>query len=293
MTNPFARRKASEDDYTPRRSEDAYAGVGRRSEDAYAGVGRSSEDTQGGGPFGAKRKGSQDTPPPRRSDERDRRPPSNDSSTGGGVSTGMTVSGMIIPNKSTIAEEEIEVPYGQAQRDRDTVSGMSVVGMGRDGEDTDGEDLRSPKIALGGLSGLTARLRGASVDEEGGGTRSGGEDYYDKMSLGRASVGSDRSTGVPVAGLRLNSNARGEDAEKMRREYEYKIATMQSRIAGLERDLGGAADERDARSDLHREERERGESKVKEGEERVRAMEEELVGLRRVCVSVGSSYSEY
>ena len=192
---------------------------------------------------------------------------------------------MIIPNKSTIAEEEIEVPYGQ-QQNRDTVSGMSV--GGRDGDDTDGDDMRSSKMQLGGLSGLTARLRGTSVDDEDergvGGTRSGGEDYYDKMSLGRTSVGSDRSGPAgPVAGLRLGGNKAGtEDTEKMRRDYEYKLATMQNRIAGLERDLGGAADEREARSEMHKEERERGENKMKEGEARVRMMEDELSELRRV-----------
>ncbi|KAF7976222.1 hypothetical protein HWV62_7240 [Athelia sp. TMB] len=277
LNNPYGRRKASEDEYAPRRSEDAYGGVGRASEDT--------DPNGSGSPFGARRKMSQDTPPPRRSDERDRRPPSNsDSNSTSGGNAGMATSGMIIPNKSTIAEEEIEVPYGQ-QQNRDTVSGMSV--GGRDGDDTDGDDMRSSRMQLGGLSGLTARLRGTSVDDEDergvGGTRSGGEDYYDKMSLGRASVGSDRSGPAgPVAGLRIGGNKAGaEDTEKMRRDYEYKLATMQNRIASLERDLGGAADEREARSEMHKEERERGENKMKEGEARVRLMEDELNELRR------------
>ncbi|KZP11245.1 hypothetical protein FIBSPDRAFT_899136 [Athelia psychrophila] len=253
--SPFPRRKASEDQYAPRRSEDAYGGMGRTSED------------------NERRKNSQDTPPPRRSDERDRRPPSNTDNAG---NQGLATSGMIIPNKSTIAEEEIEVPYGRQQAgNRDTVASSAL------GDDTDG----SPKMTLGGLSGLTARLRGASMDDEdergAGGTRSGGDDYYDKMSLGRTSVGSDRSgAGASVAALRLGGN-KGEDTEKIRRDYEYKLATMQSRIAGLERDLGGAADEREARSDMHKQERERGESRAKQGEERVRMMEEELSELRR------------
>ena len=58
----------------------------------------------------------------------------------------------------------------------------------------------------------------------------------------------------------------GED-ERMRRDYEFKIATMQSRIAGLERDLEDA--------------QERG-RKWAESEERARAMEDEIVQLRRV-----------
>ena len=55
--------------------------------------------------------------------------------------------------------------------------------------------------------------------------------------------------------------------ERMRRDYEFKIATMQSRIAGLERDLEDA--------------QERG-RKWAESEERARAMEDEIVQLRRV-----------
>ena len=58
----------------------------------------------------------------------------------------------------------------------------------------------------------------------------------------------------------------GED-ERVRREYEYKIATMQTRITGLERDLQDAHDR---------------EQKWMEGEQRVRAMEQELDELRRV-----------
>ena len=114
-----------------------------------------------------------------------------------------------------------------------------------------------------------------------GETRSG-DDYYDKMSLGRASVASDRSgmgsrfgvngtgsgrgsaLGVAVGGGA--GGASGEEQEKLRRDYEYKIATMQSRIAGLERDLGEKGER---------------ENKWAQGEERVRVMEEELVGLRR------------
>ena len=59
----------------------------------------------------------------------------------------------------------------------------------------------------------------------------------------------------------------GEDVESLRREYEYKIATMQTRIAGLERDLEDA------------QERER---KWQESEGRVREMEDDLMELQRV-----------
>lgn len=86
---------------------------------------------------------------------------------------------------------------------------------------------------VGGLNGLSARLK--QVDEEDNhptrnGVASNGDDYFDRMSYGRTSVASDRSA----------SKVPGEEEEKIRREYEYKIATMQNRIAGLEKDLGDA-----------------------------------------------------
>jgi protein SPA2 len=162
---------------------------------------------------------------------------------------------MIIPNKSTIAEEEIEVPYGRQVRD----SGSTAIDdRERSHEhDTDGEhDRISPGI---GLSGLSARFK-QDDDESAGGARSGstaGDDYFDKMSFGRASVASDRST----------SKMAGDDEDRLRRDYEYKIATMQNRIATLERDLENADDARKRAAD---------------GESRVRRMEEELMEFRKV-----------
>jgi len=99
---------------------------------------------------------------------------------------------------------------------------------------TDGEQESSPMV--GGLNGLSARL--GRVDEEGSppvrnGVPGAADDYFDRLSYGRTSVASDRSV----------SKVPGEEEEKIRREYEYKIATMQNKIAGLERDLEDA-DER-------------------------------------------------
>jgi protein SPA2 len=100
----------------------------------------------------------------------------------------------------------------------------------RDHRHTDGELESSPMV--GGLNGLSARLK--QVDEEDNHPRNGvpsnGEDYFDRMSYGRTSVASDRSV----------HKLPGEEEEKIRREYEYKIATMQNKIAGLERDLEDA-----------------------------------------------------
>ena len=81
---------------------------------------------------------------------------------------------MIIPNKSTIAEEEIEVPYGREVRDS---TGTAVDERGRDrdrmsgrarsrdlsrGTDTDA-DADEP---IGGLSGLSARLQQVDADDD-------------------------------------------------------------------------------------------------------------------------------
>src|SRR5882762_2955374 len=72
-----------------------------------------------------------------------------------------------------------------------------------------------------------------------------------------------------------------KEHEKMKRDHEYKIATMQSRIAVLEHDYLGWKGER-----------EKWENKWLEGEERVRVMGEELVGLRRVsCLFFPSFFS--
>ncbi|KAG2131707.1 uncharacterized protein EDB93DRAFT_1311288 [Suillus bovinus] len=136
-------------------------------------------------------------------------------------------SGMVIPNKSTIAEEDIEVPYGREMRESSGTAVDTRDGV-REFDTTDGEHEHWDQ--RGGLSGLSARLRNVHTeDDDVGDVRS---DEYDKVSLGRASVTSDRSIG----GSRMPSAA-GDEQERLRRDYEFKIATMQSRITSLERDL--------------------------------------------------------
>ena len=260
----------------------------------------------GDSPPAGRRKPSQDTSAPRRSEDKDRTGFGSRASTAASDSTAGTGSvtttnatsatgGMIIPTKSTIAEEEIEVPYGRDGRESGgtAVDERGVGAIGGGGADTDVEsaapesasEYQKSPLALGGLSGLSARLREEEEDLVGEAGRSG-EEYYDKMSLGRASVASDRSggrygggsgrgsalgagLGGGGVGVGLGGVGGGGEEEKMRRDYEYKIATMQSRIAGLERDLGGQGER---------------ENKWIEGEEKVRVMEEELAGLRRVSL---------
>ena len=255
----FGKHRPSDDEVPPRRSEDAYG-----------------SDTNPYG-LGSRKKPSQDIargPIP----DFGRRPSASTSihsdSTGTtNAQSATATSGMIIPNKSTIAEEDIEVPYGREEA-RDS-SIMAVGDRGRDGDgDTYGgideeHELGGPSV--GGLSALGARLRGQVSgdvldDEEGGGVRSG-DDYFDKVSLGRASVTSDRSAAV-VRSIGGRVSVGGEDHERLRREYEFKIATMQGRIVTLERDLANS---------------EQREKELRGGQQRIILLEEEIDGFRKVC----------
>jgi hypothetical protein len=160
-------------------------------------------------------------------------------------------SGMVIPNKSTIAEEDIEVPYGREMRESSGTAIDTREGV-REFDTTDGEHEHWDQ--QGGLNGLSARLGNVHTeDDDVGDVRS---DEYDKISLGRTSVTSDRS----ISGSRMPSAA-GDEQERLRRDYEFKIATMQSRITSLERDL---------------------EQRELDTQQTVRRLEEELEGFRKV-----------
>lgn len=231
----------------PRRSQDDYnPPVGRRGDDPY-GEASPNEPLSDRDPYASssRRKPSQDTTATVRSQPQDlgRRP----SVASGSDSTGTTnaqsatiTSGIIIPNKSTIAEEDIEVPYGRSESAP---------------EDVDGETDE----VEGGLSALARRL-GQDPDTDGGGRS---DDYFDKISFGRASVASDRS--ARVGGGRVSA-ALNEDNEKMRRDYEFRIATMQSRITVLER----AIEDGDLRG-----------RQLEQSDQRVKQLEDELDKFRR------------
>ncbi|KAH8115471.1 hypothetical protein DFH11DRAFT_1688560 [Phellopilus nigrolimitatus] len=278
-------RRPSEENNRRRPSEDAY---GNRSEDGGYNVRRPSEDSfnREGFATSSRRKPSQDIDRRRRSpditlsgrrsgeDDRElvRRPSGSISTTSDSTNATNAQREVIIPNKSTIAEEDIEVPYGRERESSSTAVGgrASRSPDTRDRSpdqraDTDGEGItdnepasaRSPQLetgGFGGLSGLTARLRDRSMEEEDEDAWSGqgrsGEEYFDKMSFGRASVASDRSAGVGQSSRVSASMNAGRmsktggslnvDVEGLRREYEYKIATMQNRLTGLERSLEDA-----------------------------------------------------
>ncbi|KAF9268744.1 hypothetical protein L218DRAFT_954190 [Marasmius fiardii PR-910] len=283
--------RRSEDNYSGRRSEDSYSGRpsadsyrGRVSEDSYRG--RASEDRYSPS-LSSRRKPSQDTT--RRSEDRERLPredygrgrkPSI-SASDSTVNTPSTIatSGMIIPNKSTMEEEYIEVPYG---RDRDIRESGSTATTtdDRDRRDTSQErgydnepdsaseyPSPSPMSPPRGLSGLSARLRGVEDDDDIGGKS--GDDIFDRdrTSLSRASINSDRSvTGISSRLASTGRSAPTADQEKIRKDYELKIATMQTQITNLQRDLS---------------ESQEGERRMKDSETRVKQMEEELDNFRK------------
>ncbi|KAF9070817.1 hypothetical protein BDP27DRAFT_1323049 [Rhodocollybia butyracea] len=252
----YDRRRPSEDLYGGRMSDDSYAGNSRR-------------------------KGSQDTTTRRSEDkerEYNRRPSAasvsgNSDSTMTGAQSTMATSGMIIPNTSTMEEEYIEVPYGRDARE----SGSSINDEREQSRDrgpdsfspgfTDDEpDSASqypspltPNSPAVGLSGLSARLQ---ADDDEPPFRAEGDDFYDKPSFGRNSANSDRSYSNRMGGRASVA----EDNEKMKRDYEFRIATMQTQISNLQRDLG------DSR---------RNETKLEDSEARVQQLEEELATVRR------------
>ena len=259
------RRRPSEVESVPsgRRSEDSH----RRNEDLHGG--RASEDNYPASVLSStsRRKISQDT-------TRDyARQGGTVSSSGTSFSMSTTnpsqsttaTSGMVIPNKSTIEEEYIEVPYGKDADDRDRSREASTdVNRMTDGELESASDYASPRTPLSppaGLSGLSARLRGVSGDDEDRVRTS--DDFYDKY--GRSSTGLDQSLGS------LRSEGRAlEDSDKIKKDYEYKIVTMQTQISNLHRDL----------EDMNEKDQ-----KLKAAEAKVWQMEQELVAVRRVSIS--------
>ncbi|KAH9485141.1 hypothetical protein JR316_0002048 [Psilocybe cubensis] len=274
------RRRPSETDFNVgRRSEDAY----RRPDDAYAA--RPPDDGLSAA-LASRRKPSQDIT--RRSEDRGRdfgrRPSQATSMTSDSTAMGSTApsqsttatSAVIIPNKSTMEEEYIDIPYGREGResgvttidDRERAGDIGRLGNGADTEPDSASDYPSPMSAVtppAGLGGLSARLQGVEDEDDIGPGNRSGDELYDKY--GRSSVDSSRSAGQNVIGSRMMTRmSTSEDTEKMRREYEYKIATMQNQITTLQRDLGDSNE---------------AERKRKESEARVSQLEEELVGFRQ------------
>ncbi|KAH7873105.1 uncharacterized protein C8R40DRAFT_1113973 [Lentinula edodes] len=271
------------------------------SEDLYGG--RTNDDNYASSIL-SRRKASQDTTT-RRSEDRERereysRRPSaaasmsgNSDSTATAAQSTMTTSRMIIPNTSTMEEEYIEVPYGRDARE----SGSSINDerdRSRDTRQTRGFSLgftdddpdsasnyaspMSPNSPAVGLSGLSAKLK-TDEHEDGPSTRSG-DDFYNKpLFYGRNSANSDRS--VNAYSNRMGGRASVvEENEKMRRDYEFRIATMQTQISNLQRDLGDSPQTQFKLSES--EMRVRVLRRAEEQKSAMRALHKELDDLREI-----------
>ena len=94
--------------------------------------------------------------------------------------------------------------------------------------------------------------------------RGSGDDAYEKV--GRSTV-ENRSPAPSINSRLTGARSVTDDAQKMRSEYEYKIATMQMQISNLQRDLVNATET---------------EKLLQESEKRVKKLEEELSGVRQV-----------
>lgn len=230
----------------------------------------------------SRRKPSQDTT--RRSDERDgvfgRKPSQSTRNTSDSTfgtsqppahSTTAT-SSVIVPNKSTIEEEYIDIPYGREGRD----SGFGERhgnGMRVDDAPDSASDYPSPSSTRSppaGLGGLAARLKRDDDDDDMPPANTSGENPFDdKYSRTIGESSRSLTEGVVLASRVVAGRTNvTEDTEKLKMEYEHKISTMQSQISDLRRDLGHAAET---------------EKSYRESEKRIKQLEEELAGFRQVC----------
>ncbi|KAG8904620.1 component of the polarisome [Tulasnella sp. 403] len=164
---------------------------------------------------------------------------SMDSSYTPSVAPSTATPGMIIPTKSTIAEEEIQVPYGNDDEDKGDESEGTVESPNK----PRGKAARTVSHGFGALGAnlLNTPLSPATDDE---GMEREQKGLYDQLSVGRASIASSGSGLNGTRGVREEREA----AEQMRSEYEFKIATMQNKMANLENELAAVKEVRVAPS---------------------------------------------
>ena len=161
-------------------------------------------------------------------------------------------------------EEYIDIPYGRDGRD----SGLEERHGGEGHESA--SDYPSPlstRSPLAGLGGLTARLKSMDDDDDIPGSRSG-DDSYDKIG-GQTNEISRSPAGSMSSRITGGRTSVADDALKLRTDYEYKIAAMQTQISDLQRDLNNATE---------------AEKSYQDSEKRVTQLEEELSGFRQVIL---------
>lgn len=148
----------------------------------------------------------------------------------GSVAT--ATSGLVIPNKSTITEEEIRVPYA----DDDGAIDDKYDDQDQSVEDTDNNDSRtalkapsSPSTAIKGLSALTGLGNRSHRDSDDDIPRKSDSDYAEgNRGLSYDSV--SRAVRPPQL----------VDADQLRHDYDSTISALQSRVKTLEDELAQA-----------------------------------------------------
>jgi hypothetical protein len=148
---------------------------------------------------------------------------------------------MVVPNKSRMREEEIEVPYARDSQIMDEPRSQSRNSNRPGSRSSYQDDRRTP---LGGRQDSGDVMSPASADDK---------EYYDRMSFS-SNLTSRSKPGVGGSG----------NDDKIRSEYELKIAGLERRLAATERE---------------RDEAKR--SEVFEAERR-REIEDEVRGLKEV-----------
>jgi hypothetical protein len=175
------------------------------------------------------------------------RHPSRDEGSGlrGQPNPTATTSDMVVPNKSRMREEEIEVPYARDSMIMDEPRAQSRSSNNRPGSRTSLQDHRGTPTGM--RQDSEDIMSPASADDR---------EYYDRMSFS--------SNVTNKSKLPAGPGGYDEKEQKIRSEYELKIAGLERRIQAAERD----------RDEARRQE-------AFEAERR-REMEDELRGLKEV-----------
>jgi hypothetical protein len=134
---------------------------------------------------------------------------------------------MVVPNKSRMREEDIEVPYARESRLMDTRRSSRAESTSRTSLRFD-EDKRNSRGSTNQVTTPMERRREDAISP----VATEDKDYYDRMSFSSQVTSRSKANGAQATGWD------DEREQKIRAEYEF-------RIAGLERRAAVAESERD------------------------------------------------
>ncbi|WVQ80325.1 hypothetical protein IAT38_002430 [Cryptococcus sp. DSM 104549] len=142
---------------------------------------------------------------------------------------------VVVPNKSRLREEDIEVPYARDStvdmiRRSGTSSRPESRSTGRDSRASYGAGA-TPSVD-GDRSRMTPRQNsGYSLNDAASPTKTEDKEYYDRMSFSSNVTG--KSRGLPGGGTAAQDEERDR---KLRSEYEFRIAGLDRRVAAAEKE---------------------------------------------------------